>query len=213
MSRGRRHAATNKKTEMTPHKIACSNAASQCKDEYSSLLFAKSMLLIDIKSNAERMINQTHARDLPLFQIRGLFQPRSFTSHLPHAFTSLSLSFICLLSRLRQDLCILSQLSPIFHSLLRGQILQNTTARHSLLWFGKVVVDSRVPVSCDSQLFALDTSSQSILPIKFVRSILVLVLTLSLSLKSLLGQERPLCNWPSHTSKPSNPFATLCCTI
>jgi hypothetical protein len=59
-------------------------------------------------------------------------------------------------------------------------------ARHSLLWFGKVVVDSRVPVSCDSQFFALDTSSKSILPIKFVRGVLVLVLvlviTLSLSL-------------------------------
>jgi hypothetical protein len=57
VSRGRRDAATDKQTETTPHKMACSNTASQFKNEHSSLLFAKSMQLIDIKSNAKRMIN------------------------------------------------------------------------------------------------------------------------------------------------------------
>jgi hypothetical protein len=57
VSRGWRHAATNKQTETTPHEMACSNTASQFKNEYSSLLFAKSMQLIDIKNNAKRMIN------------------------------------------------------------------------------------------------------------------------------------------------------------
>ncbi len=57
VSRGRRHAATNKQTETTPHKIAYFKAASDFNNEDSSLLFANSMQLIDIKSKAKNLIN------------------------------------------------------------------------------------------------------------------------------------------------------------